>query len=663
MSFKLSGGSPTVEVSASASINNSYSNTQAQVTVTANSWMVYSGSWVQSSGVVAKATGNGSSLGTKTIFGNGTRTEGTSVHSVTFTFLVNKGTSAKNVSWSVDFHSYIDGTDLGCKATKSGTVSVSAKPSYTVSYNANGGDGAPGNQTKWYGTTLALSSTKPTRTGYSFKNWNTKSDGTGTSYASGANYTGNAALTLYAQWTANTYTISYNANGGSGAPSAQTKTYGVTLKLSSTKPTRTNYNFLGWGTSASATTVAYAAGANYTVNSAATLYAIWELAYWKPKITNFTVSRCTSNGTADEYGTYAKVVFDWELCQLLGTNTAPTITIDWGSSSNVTASGASGTVSQVVGAGAINVNSAYTFTVKVQDNRDSTSISKTLGSSAFPIDVLAGGTGVAFGKAADYEGLDCAYPAKFTYSSHPQILIEHGVENKGSYIRARRSDTGASIQFGVSSDGETKGIYDINNERWMLYMDSTYPLYTRMNRLHITGTTDASGTADNNAPLIIGDRSGVHLVIDGNEIQRKASGTTVGTLALNPDGGSVTVRGGNIYGAVQLYNNTSGSASTITLSSSAANYTYLEIFYCNNNGQEPQSIRVYNPNGQNISLYSIEPSETNIFFRTTHYIISGTSIKPHGTALGYYAVQINTLSGHHSWGTNYIRILRVIGYK
>ena len=72
--------------------------------------------------------------------------------------------------------------------------------SYTITYNANGGSGAPADQTKTHGTALTLSSTKPTRTGYTFQNWNTKSDGTGTTYASGASYTANAAATLYAQW-------------------------------------------------------------------------------------------------------------------------------------------------------------------------------------------------------------------------------------------------------------------------------------------------------------------------------------------------------------------------------------------------------------------------------------------------------------------------------
>lgn len=72
-----------------------------------------------------------------------------------------------------------------------------------------------------------------------------------------------------------TYTISYNANGGSGAPKAQVKTWGSNLKLSTTIPKRTGYNFKGWSTSASGS-VQYYAGSTWSGNYNATLYAVWE---------------------------------------------------------------------------------------------------------------------------------------------------------------------------------------------------------------------------------------------------------------------------------------------------------------------------------------------------------------------------------------------------
>ena len=151
---------------------------------------------------------------------------------------------------------------------------------YTVTYNANGGTGTPDNQTKTYGTDLTLSSTKPSHanasagkytvsfnanggsvsltsldalrtTCYSFKNWNTKADGSGTSYIAGANYTANADVTLYAQWNPDS-----------------TTTAAITLPT----PTRSGYVFKGWATSSTATT---GVTGNYIPTGNVTLYAVW----------------------------------------------------------------------------------------------------------------------------------------------------------------------------------------------------------------------------------------------------------------------------------------------------------------------------------------------------------------------------------------------------
>ena len=102
-----------------------------------------------------------------------------------------------------------------------------------------------------------------------------------------------------------TYTIKYNANGGSGAPSSQTKTYGTALTLSSTKPTRASetdgdgntisYTFKGWATSASATSAAYSAGGKYTANKSATLYAVWAAS---SVTSQYIVAYDTDGGTA-----------------------------------------------------------------------------------------------------------------------------------------------------------------------------------------------------------------------------------------------------------------------------------------------------------------------------------------------------------------------------
>lgn len=74
--------------------------------------------------------------------------------------------------------------------------------------------------------------------------------------------------------TSKTYKLSYNANGGSGAPSAQTGK--TTYTISSTEPTRSGYEFLGWSTSSSASYASYESGDKITLSKDTTLYAVWE---------------------------------------------------------------------------------------------------------------------------------------------------------------------------------------------------------------------------------------------------------------------------------------------------------------------------------------------------------------------------------------------------
>lgn len=82
-------------------------------------------------------------------------------------------------------------------------VSIPPMDNYAVTYNANGGTGAPESQTKWYTEDLVLQTSTPTRSGYRFVGWNTEADGSGTSYAPGVVYSTNAGVTLYAQWVRN----------------------------------------------------------------------------------------------------------------------------------------------------------------------------------------------------------------------------------------------------------------------------------------------------------------------------------------------------------------------------------------------------------------------------------------------------------------------------
>ena len=242
-----------------------------------------------------------------------------------YTFTVNKTTSAQSLSCYAKItskSSYVSGT----KSSTATNASVSAKALYTITYNANGGNSAPSKQTKSHGVNIKLSTSTPTRTGYTFQGWGTSTSDTSVDYAPGATYSANASDELFAIWKVNTYTVSYNLNGGTGTSTAQTKTHGVALTLRGA-PTKTNYTFVGWGTSASATTATYSAGGTYTNNANVTLYAIWTLAYTKPRISNVKIQRCDISGTTvipNDEGNGFALYFDWTTDK-----SNPTYKVEW----------------------------------------------------------------------------------------------------------------------------------------------------------------------------------------------------------------------------------------------------------------------------------------------------------------------------------------------
>lgn len=127
--------------------------------------------------------------------------------------------SSRIISWNKTHSTQSVSISLTSKGVRISNASVSksftipAKPSYVITYNANGGTGAPGGQTKWYGEDINLQAGKPTRTGYAFKNWNTKKDGTGTNYNPSQKYSTNAGLTLYAIWKPLNEITIYDENG------------------------------------------------------------------------------------------------------------------------------------------------------------------------------------------------------------------------------------------------------------------------------------------------------------------------------------------------------------------------------------------------------------------------------------------------------------------
>lgn len=211
---------------------------------------------------------------------------------------------------SSDYSTTLDGKYI------SGSISIyltNYTTGYTLTYNANGGSGAPSSVSNITSTTI--SSTIPTRAGHDFLGWSTSSTATTASYVAGNSISLSSDTTLYAVWEKKTYAVTYNANGGSNAPSSQKKIYGTTLTLTTSKPTppssttsnsnstfditgnanggyfgtttttttkitatanrtdTTKYSFSKWNTAKDGSGTSYNSGGSYTDNSAVTLYA------------------------------------------------------------------------------------------------------------------------------------------------------------------------------------------------------------------------------------------------------------------------------------------------------------------------------------------------------------------------------------------------------
>ena len=122
--------------------------------------------------------------------------------------------------------------------------------------------------------------TPPTKTGYTFAGYFSGTNGTGTQYIESTGgainniYSTKAEnTTLYAKWTTNTYTLTYNANGGSVTPSSKTVTYNVEYGTLPT-PTRTGYTFAGWYTATTGGTQV-TSGTKVTKTQNHTIYARW----------------------------------------------------------------------------------------------------------------------------------------------------------------------------------------------------------------------------------------------------------------------------------------------------------------------------------------------------------------------------------------------------
>ena len=172
---------------------------------------------------------------------------------------------------------------------KTAQITITVRQPYTLYFNANGGSVSTASRTCYSGYAIGGTLPTPTRTGYSFNGWYTAESG-GTQVTTASSFTSASSVTIYAHWTANQYTITYNANGGTVNTSSKTVTYDSTYGSLAT-PSLTGYSFIGWFTAASGGSQ-ITESTKVTITSNQTIYA-----HWTP--IQYTISYNANGGTVN----------------------------------------------------------------------------------------------------------------------------------------------------------------------------------------------------------------------------------------------------------------------------------------------------------------------------------------------------------------------------
>ena len=184
---------------------------------------------------------------------------------------------------------------------------------YTIKFNGNGStSGSTAQMSMTYDVAKNLTANGFTKSGYHFSGWNTKADGTGTSYynkqsVKNLTATHGATITLYAQWDTNSYTIAFDGNGNTGGTtSSMTMKFDVAKNLNKNGYTRTGYTFSKWNTKANGSGTNYTnqqSVKNLTTVNGGTFYLY---AQWTPNTytIKFNGNGATSGSTASMSMTY-----------------------------------------------------------------------------------------------------------------------------------------------------------------------------------------------------------------------------------------------------------------------------------------------------------------------------------------------------------------------
>lgn len=347
--------------------------------------------------------------------------------------------------------------------------------------------------------------------------YNVTLSGSVTNQSGYMNGTSSASQTITVPALAHHY-VSFDANGGTGAPGRADKWYGEQVTIPTTKPTRTNYEFLGWSSSKSGS-VEYQPGQKYWIaDEDVTYYAIWKLLYVPPKFSNGLAIRTNSmtSTTADYSGGYCYASFTYKVdTTIYPSNVAKSIVCKYyqdGSSTGVTVTPtgdlnkASGTVNVHFQA---SINSVYYIECTLTDTKDGTAnIARSITTGVLPMEVANQGKSVGILSAAPKTaGL------KLGGSGNPDFLIaadttnnklESMVQIHGSTSKTGQGELTISTQGTDSSGNVARGTFNLIADNVKLngqtFLPKAWVLYENPSNTLSTYSKDAN-TWYNNSGL------------------------------------------------------------------------------------------------------------------------------------------------------------------
>ena len=355
-------------------------------------------------------------------------------------------------------------------STNGATITLYAQwkiQTFTVAFDKNGGTGTMANQTFTYNQAQTLTANTFTRAGYTFNGWNTKSDGSGNSYTDKQSIILTAAgLTLYAQWTANTYTVKFDGNGSDGGSmTVQSFTYGQSQALSANAFTRADYAFKNWNTKSDGTGTNYTdkqSVSNLTVTNGATvtLYAQWTPIYTITWVANGQShhTQTAVEGTALEMPSAPDVKI-YDACE-------DKVFVGW-------------TETQIVNS--TNTQPADLFTSK--------SGTLTANKTYYAVFATAEGTpSTDYAKITNINDLaDGNYVIAYSYDGGIQVVLKNTIKNT-----TQMNGTNLSLSSGIYANPADDYIWQLTKQA-----DGSYYIYNSSASKYLSATTSTLQLSDN----------------------------------------------------------------------------------------------------------------------------------------------------------------------